>query len=105
MGLVEPARAPSKAGSVIRFAAATPPPTADLTPYAPPVGDQGQIGSCAAWATDHTALGYWENRLGIAGGVLAPMYTYSQVTGGHDSGSSIESHLDIAKTQGVDSCG
>ena len=103
MGLVEPARAPSKAGSVIRFAAATPPPTADLTPYAPPVGDQGQIGSCAAWATDHTALGYWENRLGIAGGVLAPMYTYSQVTGGHDSGSSIESHLDIAKTQGVDS--
>jgi hypothetical protein len=103
LGLVEPARAPSTAGSVIRLAGATPPAKVDLTAYAPPVGDQGLIGSCAAWATDYTALGYWENWLGIAGGELAPMYTYSQVTGGRDAGSSIESNLDIAKSQGVDS--
>jgi hypothetical protein len=103
LGLVEPARAPSKAPSVIRFAAATPPASADLTSYAPPVGNQEQVNSCAAWATDYTALGYWENRLGIAGGVLAPMYTYSQVTSGQNVGTSIEEHLDIAKSQGVDS--
>ena len=103
MGLVEPARAPSPAGSVIRFAAPTPPTSVDLTPYAPAVGDQKQVNSCAAWATDYTALGYWERRLGIAGGVLAPMYTYSQATSGHNVGTSIEQHLDIAKTQGVDS--
>ncbi len=103
MGLLEPARAPSKAPSVIRFATTTPPGSADLTPYAPPVGNQEAVNSCAAWATDYTALGYWENRLGIAGGVLAPMYTYSQVTHGQNVGTSIEGHLDIAKSQGVDS--
>jgi hypothetical protein len=44
------------------------PASADLTQYAVPVGDQGQVNSCAAWATDYTAFGYWERRLGIAGG-------------------------------------
>ena len=103
MGLVEPARAPSTHASVIRLAAGTPPASVDLTAYAPPVGDQKQVNSCAAWATDYTALGYWENRLGIGGGVLAPMYTYSQATGGRNVGTSIEQHLAIAKSQGVDS--
>ncbi len=43
------------------------------TPYAMPV-NQGQVGSCAAWASDYSALGYWENKEGIAGGGLEPMY-------------------------------
>jgi hypothetical protein len=103
LGLSEPARARSLASKIIRFAGSSPPASVDLTPYAPAVGDQGQVNSCAAWATDYTALGYWENRQGISGGVLAPMYTYSQVTGGVDTGTSLESHLSIAKSQGIDS--
>jgi hypothetical protein len=72
-----------------------------LTSYAMPVGNQGQVGSCAAWATDYTALGYWENKQGIAGSALEPMYTYSQLTGGVDEGSTIEGNLQIDE-QGVD---
>jgi hypothetical protein len=67
-----------------------------------PVGDQGVVNSCAAWATDYTALGYWERRLGMAGGVLAPMYTYSQIVGAQNLGTTIASHLNIARQQGVD---
>lgn len=102
LGLAEPPHVANLASKVIRFAAGSPPASADLTVYAPPVGDQGQVNSCAAWATDYTALGYWENRQGIAGGVLAPMYTYAQVTGGRNLGTAIESHLGIASAQGVD---
>jgi hypothetical protein len=103
LGLAEAPQPSSRATKVIRFSAGALPTSVDLTPYAPPVGDQGQVNSCAAWATDYTALGYWENRQGIAGGVLAPMYTYSQVTGGVNTGTTLESHLSIAKSQGVDS--
>ncbi len=103
LGLAETSQPRSQASKVIRFSAGVLPSSVDLTPYAPPAGDQGQVNSCAAWATDYAALGYWENRQGIAGGVLAPMYTYSQVTGGEDVGTTIESHLSIAKSQGVDS--
>jgi hypothetical protein len=78
------------------------PASVDLTPYAMPVGNQGSVGSCAAWATDYAAMGYWENRQGIDGGGLAPMYTYSQLVGGRNVGTYINSHLEIAKSQGVD---
>jgi hypothetical protein len=96
---------PSRAAVARPSTAAAPaalPASVDLTPYAMPVGNQGDVGSCAAWASDYTALGYWENREGIAGGGLEPMYTYSQVTGGVDDGSTIEGNLAIDKQQGVD---
>ena len=79
------------------------PASVDLTPWAVPPGDQGQVNSCAAWATGYTALGYYEKRQNIAGGVLAPMYTYSQLVHGQNIGTYIDDHLVIAKTQGVDS--
>lgn len=91
-----------RAAAAIRAAAAPLPDSVDLTPYAVAVGDQGLVNSCAAWATDYTALGYWENREGIAGGVLAPMYTYSQVASGQNVATTIASHLRIAEQQGVD---
>src|SRR5436305_8210267 len=103
MGLVvdRSARTTPRSAGAIR-GATTLPASVDLTPYAVPVGDQGQVNSCAAWATDYTAFGYWERRLGIAGGVLAPMYTYSQIVGGQNVGTTIASHLNIARQQGVD---
>ncbi len=78
------------------------PASVSLTGDAMPVGNQGDVGSCAAWSTDYTALGYWENKEGIAGGGLEPMYTYSQVDGGVDDGSSIEANLQIDEQQGID---
>ena len=78
------------------------PATVDLTPFAPPAGNQGGVNSCAAWAVDYTALGYWENKQGIAGGRLAPMYTYSQLVHGVNTGTYIDDHLTIATQQGVD---
>lgn len=104
MGLVTmPHAAPSAAvAAQIRAAAASPPASVDLTADAMPVGNQGDVGSCAAWATDYTALGYWENREGLAGGGLEPMYTYSQLSGGVDDGSTIEGNLSIDMQQGVD---
>ncbi|MGA2013564.1 MAG: C1 family peptidase [Solirubrobacteraceae bacterium] len=95
------AAASPAAVATVAAAAASLPASADLTPYAMPVGDQGDVGSCAAWSTDYTALGYWENKEGISGGGLEPMYTYSQVTGGVDDGSSIEGNLTVDE-QGVD---
>ncbi len=88
--------------SSLKLSAESLPPSVDLTADAMPVGNQGQVGSCAAWATDYGALGYWENKQGIAGGALEPMYTYSQVTGGQDDGSTIEGNLQIDEQQGID---
>jgi hypothetical protein len=79
------------------------PVSVDLTAFAPPAGDQGQVNSCAAWAVDYTAMGYWENKQGIAGGRLAPMYTYAQLVRGQNTGTYIDDHLTIARQQGVDS--
>ena len=104
LGLNATTPAPVSAGTIAdaNAAAAALPASADLTPYAMPVGDQGQVGSCAAWSTDYGALGYWENKEGIAGGALEPMYTYSQVDGGADNGSTIEGNLQIDEQQGID---
>jgi Papain family cysteine protease len=103
MGLIvdHSAAATPRSAAAVRSATLAP-ASVDLTPWAVPVGDQGQVNSCAAWAADYTALGYWERRLGIAGGVLAPMYTYSQIVGGQNVGTTIASHLNIARQQGVD---
>jgi hypothetical protein len=104
LGLTATMPAPVSAGTsaAARAAVAVLPASVDLTPYAMPAGNQGDVGSCAAWSSDYSALGYWENREGIAGGGLEPMYTYSQVTGGVDDGSYIESNLQVDETQGID---
>ncbi len=103
LGLIRttPPRISAAEKSAVHAEAASLPASVDLTSHAMPVGNQGSVGSCAAWAADYTALGYWENKQGIPGGGLAPMYTYSQVTGGHDVGSTIEGNLSIDE-KGVD---
>jgi hypothetical protein len=78
------------------------PASVDLTKFAPPAGNQGSIGSCASWATTYTAMGYWLRRDGRPGFPLAPMYAYSQLTGGHDVGTSIGGNLGLAMGQGID---
>jgi hypothetical protein len=104
MGLqkVAPKRVAASTAQKLQAQATTLPASVDLTAFAPPAGDQGQVGSCAAWATDYTALGYWENVQGVAGGRLAPMYTYSQLVHGQNVGTAIDDHMVIAESQGVD---
>src|SRR3954453_2101420 len=90
LGLIAPANPQvlSKATAQdVHTAAADLPASVDLTPYAMPVGDQGQVGSCAAWAADYSSMGYWMNKQGIAGGPLAPMYTYSQYSAKYSGGA------------------
>src|ERR1700760_576104 len=99
--------APQKAFSAaaladVRAAAADAPASVDLTPWAPTPGDQGQVNSCAAWATGYTALGYYLKRQNIAGAPLAPMYTYSQLVHGVNTGTYIDDHFNIQKSQGID---
>ena len=86
----------------LRAAAASLPASVDLTKYAMPVGNQGDVGSCASWSTIYGALGYWINKQGIAGGPLAPMYAYSQNVVGNDGGSTIEGNLYTAEQEGID---
>jgi hypothetical protein len=101
--VVEPQPKPTaRAMEDVIAGAADLPAAVDLTQWAMPVGDQGQVNSCAAWAIDYSAMGYWMNKQAIAGGALAPMFTYSQVTGGRNQGTTLPSHVGVATSQGVD---
>lgn len=50
------------------------PATVDLTAWAITPGDQGQVGSCASWATAHTLTGWYANAAKQAQTRFAPMY-------------------------------
>ncbi|MFD8324985.1 C1 family peptidase [Streptomyces lydicus] len=101
--LVAAAPRPADAGTSQGKVGATPPAGVDLTKYAPRPGQQGQVGSCAAWAIDYTAYTILEREQKIAAYPRAPMYTYAQISKGNDNGSSPQQHFKIAMEQGVDS--
>jgi len=73
---------------------ATPKASVDHTPYMPPVGNQGQQGSCTAWATGYAYKTYEE---GIEHGwdvtdnhyQFSPAFIYNLINGGRDWGSFI----------------
>ncbi|HUJ61203.1 MAG TPA: C1 family peptidase [Kofleriaceae bacterium] len=79
------------------------PPSADISGYAPPPGDQGQTGSCTTWSTAHSALGWWANHDGYTGATFAPMFLYAQIVKGDCSaGSTVETVLGMIQHHGVD---
>jgi len=60
----------------------------------PPVGDQGPIGSCVAWATTYYQLTYetafarsWNAKTGGSGNYFSPRWTYNMINGGQDTGA------------------
>jgi hypothetical protein len=57
----------------------------DLSWYAPPVGDQGYVPSCTAWAATYTLVGWYIAKEGLPVGYMAPMYTYHRVKEGGDN--------------------
>ncbi|WP_043263058.1 C1 family peptidase [Streptomyces sp. CT34] len=78
------------------------PARVDLTKYAARPGNQGQVGSCVAWAIDYSAYSILEHEQGITGSPQAPMYTYAQIAKGQNVGTSPQQHFRIATSQGVD---
>jgi hypothetical protein len=85
-------------------------PTAvDLSQWDPPVGSQGGVQSCSAWSTGYYLRGWYAKRDGYypgsdaAGtGSFSPMYTYSQLVNGQNTGTKITDNLNIQQSQGID---
>ncbi|WP_323789810.1 C1 family peptidase [Psychroserpens sp.] len=83
------------------------PQTYDLSQYLPPIGDQGQQGSCVHWATTYylksfqerieSGLSYNDSR------IMSPAYTYNQVTQGICEGTALTSALSILTVKGTTS--
>ncbi len=85
------------------------PTSVDLSQYNPPVGDQGGTEACVSWALGYYLRGWYARRDGSypgggpdGNGGFQPMYLYSQITQGHDSGSSFNQNLDMMVDQGID---
>ena len=85
------------------------PASADISRYNPPVADQGDVNACVAWVTTYYMRGWYARRDGYypAGGAdgaggFAPMYLYSQLTGGGNAPTSFAQTLDLQVAQGVD---
>ncbi|HEX6817695.1 MAG TPA: tectonin domain-containing protein [Ktedonobacterales bacterium] len=84
------------------------PASVDLSAYNPPVGDQGGVNSCMAWATGYYLRGWYAKRdgyypTGNSMNSFAPMYTYAQIVQGANAGTSFPQNLDIQMKQGLDS--
>lgn len=94
---------PMQVSSTLRIAPATAlPASVDLTRWALPAGNQGQVSSCVSWAIDYEAMGWYEQHDGVTGGRLAPMYTYAQLVHGQNVGTFFSDTFAIAQNQGVD---
>lgn len=78
------------------------PAAVDLRTWAVPVGNQGTLSSCVTWAIDYAMLGWYSRHDRRAGQPFAPMYAYSQINGGSDTGSYPTAALDLAVAQGND---
>jgi len=84
----------------------TEPKSVDLSPNFPTPGDQGQQGSCVAWATGYALKSYQEGvemgwSLDTTDHLFSPAFIYNQVNGGQDGGSQIFDALDLIINQGA----
>ncbi|MEV1286634.1 IPT/TIG domain-containing protein [Micromonospora sp. NPDC049679] len=87
------------------YASSTLPASVDLRQYAPPVGDQGQVGSCVAWTIAHSIMGYYATRTGGVGAPYAPLFLYMRTVaaGGAPNAGLVPDHaLANAQSGGVD---
>ncbi len=84
----------------------------DLSSEMPPVGFQGEQGSCLGWSLAYAIRSYQERRLNgwsydspIYGGpglrVMSPAFIYNQINGGRDQGSDPIAALRLLVNRGV----
>lgn len=80
------------------------PDSVDLRANAPAVGDQGQVGSCVAWAIGYSIMGYYAKVSGGTGAPYAPLYLYLRALNGKPvtRGLIPEEGLTVATQAGVD---
>jgi hypothetical protein len=81
------------------------PTSVDWSSRMPPAGNQGVQGSCAAWATAYAYKSYREGLeqgwdLATADHQFSPAFTYNQINGGSDNGSSVGAALNLFGTKG-----
>ena len=77
----------------------------DLTNEMPPVGNQGQQGSCASWSIAYyhrTQLEYRERHWSLTdpNHQFSPAFAYNQVNGGRDNGSGFDDNMPLICEQG-----
>lgn len=80
-------------------------------PCLPPVGDQGNQGSCAAWASTYYLRTFqqakdieWqvkEHDEGIAKHILSPSFVYNQINEGEDKGASFPEAAKLLQDKGT----
>ena len=88
-------------GQRLMAALQTYPASVDLSQWDPPVGNQGQVGSCTSWASGYY-MRYWLRNHALGETTLfAPMYLYAQISHGVDAGSSFPSNFNIMDSQGI----
>ncbi len=79
----------------------------DWSANMPQPGDQGQQGSCVAWATGYNYKSYQEQvqhdwGLSSTHNLFSPAYIYNQIDGGQDDGAAISDALNLLDSQGCD---
>lgn len=78
-----------------------------LLPSFPPIEDQGQEGSCLAWASTYyqasheVGLANGKNNKSSKAGILSPKWTYNMVNGGQDQGSMITDAYAVLSQNGA----
>lgn len=80
------------------------PASVDLTSWAVPVGNQGQVGSCVSWTVGYAISGWYAKRSGFAGTPYAPLYLYNQITngqGGPTTGTTFYGNLSLEQSGGI----
>lgn len=81
------------------------PESYDLSNLLPPVGNQGQQGSCTSWAVSYYMKSLQENLKtelqDTSSVIMSPSFTYNQITQGNCEGTGISETLDFIKEKGV----
>ena len=88
------------------MAATSLPSAVDLSGQLPPIGDQGQQGSCVAWATGYYYHSWLQKRehtgwnLQSSWYQFSPAFIYNQINGGTDYGSTFPDAFDLLMNSG-----
>jgi kelch repeat-containing protein len=93
---------------IIPFATTSLPSSVDLSksPCFPPIGNQGSVGSCTAWASTYYQYSYEVNKLNNVTStanrvIYSPKWTYNNINSGVDKGSNYTNAYTLLKNQGA----
>ncbi len=83
------------------------PSSVDLSNMLPPVGDQGQQGSCVAWAVGYYYKTFTEHKeqnwdVTTNAHQFSPAFIYNQINGGNDNGSTFQDAFQLLEDKGCD---